>query len=189
MAKNYTWLLVGLVVVALAILYYTRSEGFQDAPSSSSAGTDPALIEIFANLNAAYALAAAQIANMGVQSTPVQITTLDKYIEEQMMALQALGQKCSTVTCTEVEIKDPELLTAYTTANTLGALGLPAITFDTLAEGPPVLAASEDTVQPSATQAPVTQLPAAQMPASVLAQPSLEECKKYYSCSISTNMV
>jgi hypothetical protein len=42
--------------------------------------------------------------------------------------------------------------------------------------------------QPGMQGGPDTQLPPAQMPASVMEKPSLEECKKHYTCSISTTM-
>jgi len=42
--------------------------------------------------------------------------------------------------------------------------------------------------QPGMQGGPDTQLPPAQMPASVMGKPTLEECKKHYTCSISTTM-
>jgi len=42
--------------------------------------------------------------------------------------------------------------------------------------------------QPDMQGGPDTQLPPAQMPASVMGKPTLEECKKHYTCSISTIM-
>ena len=176
MGKKYTLLLILLVAAALAavVLFYRQIDGFQDA---ATPGTDPTLIQIFTNTMTAYNNAISQVATMGVGSTPIEGTTLDKYLQNQMAVLQALAETCSTTICTDAQIKDPSLLDAYAKANAAGGLGLPDISFDTLAE--------------PATQAPDTQLPPAQMPASVLtqdSQPSLDDCKKYYTCTVSATM-
>ena len=184
------FLLVGLVIASVVIvapLMYKTVSGFQG-------GTDPALVQIFTNLMQAYTTASQQVRVFGVESMEIEGTTMSQYLETQITALQTLAQTCSTTICTDEQIKNPSLLTAYKTANMVGGLGLPDRTFETLAAGPP----SVPEAVADATQPPDTQLPAAQMPASVmgqpslgqpsLGQPSLDECKKYYSCSISTNM-
>ena len=184
------FLLVGLVIASVVIvapLMYKTVSGFQG-------GTDPALAQIFMNLMQAYTTASQQVRVFGVESMEIEGTTMSQYLETQITALQTLAQTCSTTVCTDEQIKNPSLLTAYKSANMVGGLGLPDITFETLAAGPP----SVPEAVPNVTQPPDTQLPAAQMPASVmpasvmgqpsLGQPSLDECKKYYSCSISTNM-
>ena len=189
------FLLVGLVIASVVIvapLMYKTVSGFQG-------GTDPALAQIFMNLIQAYTTASQQVRVFGVESMEIEGTTMSQYLETQITALQTLAQTCSTTVCTDEQIKNPSLLTAYKSANMVGGLGLPDITFETLAAGPP----SVPEAVADATQPPDTQLPAAQMPASVMGQPSpgqpslgqpspgqpsLDECKKYYSCNISTNM-
>ena len=186
------FLLVGLVIASVVIvapLMYKTVSGFQG-------GTDPALAQIFMNLIQAYTTASQQVRVFGVESMEIEGTTMSQYLETQITALQTLAQTCSTTVCTDEQIKNPSLLTAYKSANMVGGLGLPDITFETLATGPPSV--PEAVAVPNATQPPDTQLPAVQMPASVmpasvmgqpsLGQPSLDECKKYYSCNISTNM-
>ena len=186
------FLLLGLIIASVVIvapLMYKTVSGFQG-------GTDPALAQIFMNLMQAYTTASQQVRVFGVESMEIEGTTMSQYLETQITALQTLAQTCSTTVCTDEQIKNPSLLTAYKSANMVGGLGLPDITFETLAAGPPSV--PEAVAVPNATQPPDTQLPAAQMPASVMGQPSLgqpspgqpslDECKKYYSCSISTNM-
>jgi hypothetical protein len=178
------FLLVGLVIASLVMwvpLMYKTVSGFQGGPAD---GTDPLLVQIFTNLMQAYTTASEQVRTLGVESTEIEGTTLDKFLQTQIIGLQTLAQTCSAVICTDEQLKNPSLLIGYKTANTVGSLGLPDITFDTLAAGPPTVIAMPDATQ----QQPDTQLPPVQMPASVMGQPSLDECKKYYSCSISTNM-
>ena len=193
------FLLVGLVIASVVIvapLMYKTVSGFQG-------GTDPALAQIFMNLIQAYTTASQQVRVFGVESMEIEGTTMSQYLETQITALQTLAQTCSTTVCTDEQIKNPSLLTAYKSANMVGGLGLPDITFETLATGPPSVPEAAAAPVPNATQPPDTQLPAAQMPASVMGQPSpgqpslgqpspgqpsLDECKKYYSCNISTNM-
>ena len=186
------FLLVGLVIVSVVmwvpLIIYKTVSGFQGGPID---GTDPVLVQIFTNLIQAYTTASEQVKALGVESTEIEGTTLDQFLQTQITGLQTLAQTCSAVICTDEQIKNPSLLTGYKTANTVGSLGLPDITFDTLAAGPPTViaaAAMPDATQPSDTQLPDTQLPPVQMPASVMGQPSLDDCKKYYSCSISTTM-
>lgn len=209
MAKKYSYiqdlifsslffLLVGLVIASVVMwvpLMYKTVSGFQGGPVD---GTDPVLVQIFTNLMQAYTTASEQVKALGVDSMEIEGTTMGQYLETQMAGLQTLAQTCSATICTNEQIKNPTLLTAYKTANTVGGLGLPDITFDTLAAGPPSIPAAApatmpDATQPPDTQPPDTQLPPAQMPASLmgqpsLGQPSLDDCKKYYSCSISTTM-
>ena len=177
------FLLVGLVIASLVMwvpLIYKTVSGFQGGPAD---GTDPVLVQIFTNLMKAYTTASEQVRALGVESTEIEGTTLDQFLQTQITGLETLAQTCAAVICTDEQLKNPSLLTGYKTANTVGSLGLPDITFDTLAAGPPTVI-----TMPDATQQPDTQLPPVQMPASVMGQPSLDECKKYYSCSISTNM-
>jgi hypothetical protein len=193
MAKKYTLIVILAVVLGLAafVLFYRQTDGFQDG------ATDPTLIKIFGNLLETYNMVLGKVTEMGIQSRPVEGTTLENYIRDQLATLQKLGETCSTTICTEAQIKDPNLLTAYRTANTVGELGLPDISFETLAVDSPDASGGAAVQQPEgaapepSTQAPDTQLPAAQMPASVLTQgskPSLDECKKHYTCNISANM-
>ena len=181
------FLLVGLVIVSVVtwipLIIYKTVSGFQSGPID---GTDPVLVQIFTNLMQAYTTASEQVKALGVESTEIEGTTLDQFLQTQITGLQTLAQTCSAVICTDEQIKNPSLLTGYKTANTVGSLGLPDITFDTLAAGPPTVIAAA--AMPDATQPPDTQLPPVQMPASVMGQPSLDDCKKYYSCSISTTM-
>jgi hypothetical protein len=177
------FLLVGLVIASVVMwvpLMYKTVSGFQGGPVD---GTDPVLVQIFTNLMKAYTTASEQVRALGVESTEIEGTTLDQFLQTQITGLQTLAQTCSTTICTDEQLKNPSLLTGYKTANTVGSLGLPDITFDTLAAGPPTVI-----VMPEATQQPDTQLPPVQIPASLMGQPSLDDCKKYYSCSISTNM-
>lgn len=183
------FLLVGLVIASVVMwvpLMYKTVSGFQGGPAD---GTDPLLVQIFTNLMQAYTTASEQVRALGVESTEIEGTTLDQFLQTQITGLETLAQTCSTTICTDEQLKNPSLLTGYKTANTVGSLGLPDITFDTLAAGPPTVIAMPDATQ----QQPDTQLPPVQMPASLmgqpsLGQPSLDECKRYYSCSISTNM-
>ena len=171
-----------VAAIVVPIMFTVKISGFQSGPAL---GTDPTLVQIFTNTMTAYNNAITQVAKMGVGSTPIEGTTLDKYLENQLTVLQGLAQTCSATVCTDAQIKDPSLLDAYTKANAAGGLGLPDITFDTLA-------APADAGAADATQAPDTQLPPAQMPASVLtqgSQPSLDDCKKYYTCSVSATMI
>lgn len=186
------FLLVGLVIVSVVtwipLIIYKTVSGFQSGPID---GTDPTLVQIFTNLMKAYTTASEQVRALGVESTEIEGTTLDQFLETQITGLQTLAQTCSAVICSDEQIKNPSLLTGYKTANTVGSLGLPDITFDTLAAGPPTVIAVATV--PETTQPPDTQLPPVQMPASVMGQPSqgqpsLDDCKKYYSCSISTTM-
>lgn len=158
------FLLVGLIIVSViasvvivAPLMYKTVSGFQG-------GTDPALAQIFMNLMQAYTTASEQVRVFGVESMEIEGTTMGQYLETQITALQMLAQTCSTTVCTDEQIKNPSLLTAYKTANMVGGLGLPDITFETLATGPPTVPEAVA----DATQPPDTQLPAAQMPASVM---------------------
>ena len=177
------FLLVGLVIVSVVtwipLIIYKTVSGFQS-------GTDPTLVQIFTNLMKAYTTASEQVRALGVESTEIEGTTLDQFLETQITGLQTLAQTCSTTICTDEQLKNPSLLTGYKTANTVGSLGLPDITFDTLAAGPPTVIAVATV--PETTQPPDTQLPPVQMPASVMGQPSLDDCKKHYTCSISTTM-
>lgn len=182
-------LFVGLAILTAFVILpvfgvYKSVSGFQN---DSTSGTDPTLVQIFMNLMTAYNNAKSKVTELGVESTPIEGTTLDKYLENQIASLQTLGQTCSSSVCTDAQLKDPNLLVAYTKANAAGSLGLPDITFDTLS----VSSVTDAKVTPGATAPPDTQLPPAQMPASILthgSQPSLDECKKYYTCSISANM-
>ena len=184
MAKKYTLILILAVVLGLAafVLFYRQTDGFQDG------GTDPSLIKIFANLLETYNMVLGKVTALGIQSRPIEGTTLENYLRDQLATLQKLGESCSTTVCTEEQIKDPSFLTAYNKANTVGELGLPDISFETLAVDSPDASGGAAGQQPDG--APDTQLPPAQMPASVIAgsKPSLDDCKKHYTCNISANM-
>ena len=192
MKKQYTILVLVLVLIALfaGLVFLSRqTDGFQDGAPA----TDLALIKIFENLLESYNTALGKVSAMGIQSKPIEGTTLEKLLQDQMAALQKLGESCSTSPCSDEQIKDPNLLTAYRTANTVGELGLPDITFETLAVDSPDASGTSTAPPPApdSTQAPDTQLPPAQMPASVLTQgskPSLDDCKKHYTCSVSATM-
>jgi hypothetical protein len=186
--KKYTLIVVFAILLGLAafVLFYRQTEGFQGA-------TDPVLVKIFENLLESYNTAIAKMNAMGAQSKPVEGTTMEQFLKNQLAAIQKLGELCSTTVCTDQQIKDPSLLTAYKTANTVGQLGLPDITFETLAsdstEAPPMTDAAAAT--PSNAGGPDTQLPPAQMPAAVMngTKPSLDECKKHYTCSVAATMI
>jgi len=168
-----------------AYVYSTPTEGFQDR-------TDPMLMKIISNLMQSYMGLSSKIKDMGIESKEIEGTTLEQFVKNQMDKISMIGQKCSQNLCSEGEIKDPTFLSVYNSANAFGELGLPEITFESLAvDSPPSQASSEMSQAGQGAQAaPQTQLPAAQMPASILSssKPSLDECKRHYKCSISTNM-
>jgi hypothetical protein len=196
MTKKYTWLVIAILTLLFsfifAYVYYTPTEGFQDK-------TDPMLLKIIQNLFKSYTGLSSKIKAMGIESKEIEGTTLDQFVQNQMDRISTTGQRCSENTCTEQEIKDPTFLSVYNSANAAGEIGFPQITFESLAvESADAQVTSEMPQAGQAAQAnsemaqtgPETQLPAAQMPASVISstKPSIDECKKHYRCSISTNM-
>jgi len=186
MSKNYAWFVIAILTLLFsfifAYVYSTPTEGFQDR-------TDPMLMKIISNLMQSYMGLSSKIKDMGIESREIEGTTLEQFVKNQIDKISMIGQKCSQNLCSEGEIKDPTFLSVYNSANAFGELGLPEISFESLAvDSPPSQASSE---MPQAAQTgPETQLPAAQMPASILSssKPSLDECKRHYKCSISTNM-
>lgn len=183
--KKYTWLIVAIILLLLSIgvafVYYTPTEGFQDK-------TDPMLILLLSNLLKSYMGLSSKIKDMGIESKEIEGTTLDKFVQYQIDTLQELGKKCFENPCTEEEIKNPSFLSVYNSANAFGEIGLPEISFESIAiESADAQVSSE---MEQSEMGPETQLPAAQMPASVISstKPSLDECKKHYRCNISTNM-
>jgi len=186
MMKKYTWLIVAVITLLLSIgvafVYSTPSEGFQDR-------TDSELVKILTNLMQSYMGLSSKIKTMGIESKEIEGTTLGQFVQNQIDALQELAKNCSKNRCTDKEIKDPILLDVYNSANAVGELGFPEISFESLAvESADAQMGSEEVDKVYNT--PETQLPAAQMPASVISssKPSLDECKRHYKCSISTNM-
>ena len=186
MMKKYTWLIVAVITLLLSIgvafVYYTPTEGFQDR-------TDSELVKILTNLMQSYMGLSSKIKTMGIESKEIEGTTLGQFVQNQIDALQELAKNCSENKCTDKEIKDPMLLDVYNSANAAGEIGFPQITFESLAVESADAQVSSEMEQSDMGQ-PETQLPAAQMPASVISstKPSLDECKKHYRCSISTNM-
>jgi len=152
MAKKHSvFLVVFLVVLVGAILIFSFSknvDGFSSTPTKNP-------VKLLSNLLAAYHLAYYQAIAHSINGKKVQGKRLDELLDMNMTSIVAKIEKCKTDAsgCTIENVSDVNYLITYSVANTVGVLGLPAISYDSLALGPPKLS---DVISPSAASQPAT---------------------------------
>jgi len=133
MFKNYTWLLIVGVLVVAAFFFYRQREGFQN-----ESNIDPKLAAtILVNLSKAYVMASERIKKLGVNKQAEEGSATSELLLNQTNAIQDVVKKCKSGNCTEADIKNPEFIRVYNEIDEIAELGLPEISFESLAIGPP----------------------------------------------------